>query len=77
MDGVRLEAEAPTSEQFAVLNRVAERVLQECTLEKEGPPLAKDDPQRAAADKRLSVLLPRFARGWLEPCYPLDEAPVH
>ena len=40
-DGVRLEAEAPTSEQFAVLNRVVERVLQEFRLENEGLLLAK------------------------------------
>ena len=35
LEGVKLEAEAPTSEQLAVLNGVAQRVLQEFQSEKQ------------------------------------------
>ena len=50
---VKLEEEAPTSEQLAVLNRVAQRVLQEFRLEKEGLALDKSGPRRTAAEQPL------------------------
>ena len=53
LDTVQREGEAPTTEQLAVLNRVAERVLQEFQLEKEGLQLAKGHPQRTAAEQPL------------------------
>ena len=48
-----MEAEAPTTEQLAVLNRVAERVLEEFRLDHEGLALAKNHPQRTKAEAPL------------------------
>ena len=53
MARVQREDEAPTSEQLAVFNRVAQRVLQEFRLEKEGLALDKNDPRRIAAEQPL------------------------
>ena len=53
MEQVQREEEAPTCEQLAVLNRVAQHVLEEFRLEKEGLPLAKADPRRTAAERPL------------------------
>ena len=53
LDAVKREGEAPTTEQLAVLNRVADRVLQEFRLEKEGLQLTKGHPQRTAAEQPL------------------------
>ena len=47
------EEEAPTGEQLSVLNRVADRLLEEYRLEKEGLLLKKTDPERAKADQPL------------------------
>ena len=53
MDRVQMEAEAPTTEQLAVLDRVAERVLEEFRVEHEGLSLAKSHPQRTKAEQPL------------------------
>ena len=50
---VRQEEEEPTGEQLEVLNRVADRLLEEYRLEKEGLLLKKTDPKRAKADRPL------------------------
>ena len=50
---VQQEEEAPTGEQLSVLNRVADRLLEEYRLEKEGLLLKKTDPERAKADQPL------------------------
>ena len=50
---VQQEEEAPTGEQLSVLNRVADRLLEEYRLEKEGLLLMKTDPDRAKADQPL------------------------
>ena len=50
---VQQEEEKPTAEQLSVLNRVADRVLQEFRLEKEGLLLKKTDPERTKAEQPL------------------------
>jgi len=50
---VQQEEETPTDEQLSVLNRVADRVLQEFRLEKEGLLLNKTDPERTKAEQPL------------------------
>ena len=50
LERVQMEAEAPTTEQLAVLDRVAERVLEEFRVEHEGLALAKGHPQRTKAE---------------------------
>ena len=47
------EEEAPTAEQLAVFNRVADRVLEEFRLEKEGLLLAKTHTERTKAEQPL------------------------
>ena len=47
------DEEAPTSEQFAILYRVAERVLQEFRLEHEGLLRPKTHPERQKAEAPL------------------------
>ena len=53
LETVQQEEEAPTAEQLAVLNRVADRVLQEFRLEKEGLQLTKTHPERTKAEQPL------------------------
>ena len=53
LERVQMEAEAPTTEQLAVLDRVAERVLEEFRVEHEGLALAKGHPQRTKAEAPL------------------------
>ena len=50
---VQQEEEKPTVEQLSVLNRVADRVLEEFRLEKEGLLLKKADPGRTKAEQPL------------------------
>ena len=50
---VQQEEETPTAEQLSVLNRVADRVLEEFRLEKEGLLLKKTDPERAKSEQPL------------------------
>ena len=55
---VQQEEETPTDEQLSVLNRVADRVLQEFRLETEGLLLKKTDPERTKAEERLRGFCP-------------------
>ena len=53
LETVQQEDEAPTAEQLAVLNRVADRVLGEFQFEKKGLLLAKTHPERTKAEEPL------------------------
>ena len=53
IDSVMLETDAPTTEQFGVLRVVCDRVLHEFQLEKEGIRLAREHPDRIAAERPL------------------------
>ena len=53
LDAVKLEDEAPTTQQLGVLQRVSDRVLLEFELEKEGLLLPKGHPERCAAEQPL------------------------
>ena len=53
LGGVQRGLEPPTAEQLAILIRVAERVLLEARLEKEGPLLHKSDPRRISEEQPL------------------------
>ena len=50
---VQQEEEKPTAEQLSVLNRVADRVIEEFRLGKEGLLLKKADPERTKAEQPL------------------------